>query len=379
MILPLVVLIPAICYSLVILFLKRGLITLNKPAKPAGYSFSVVIAARNEEKNIQLCIDSVLAQTIDKERFEIIVIDDRSIDNTPLILTKIAQTHHNLRWIRVEKTPNKVSPKKYAVTKGIEQAKNEIVVFTDADCVVPETWLHTLDCYFAEDTGLVQGITCYKEDESINRHFYGVQSIDFLSHGIVAAAGIGAGIPINSNANNFAFKKEVFSSLCGYGEDIQCVVSGDDDLLLQRIWKSGKWKVEFMSDPAGAVETNPTPTIAEAFEQRKRWGSKTVHYCLPQVLILSTVFLFYLFIAAFFVTGFIDHTFWGVTVGLVGVKVTGEALLLYPGTKIFRKKELRRYILAASVIQLPVVIAAVFSGVFGKFSWKDQKFRRKVG
>lgn len=174
---------------------------------------------------------------------------------------------------------------------------------------MPTDWLATIDHYFSGTTGLVQGITTYARPDGMNRYFFGLQAMDFLSHGIVAAAAIGGGLPLNSNANNFAFRKNAFNDAGGYGSILQKAVSGDDDLLLQRIAWSGKWSVTFMADAAGAVTTQPVPTLRGVFEQRKRWGSKTINYAPRQAMFLSGVFLFYCCIAASWVAGFSNRYF----------------------------------------------------------------------
>ena len=259
---------------------------------------------------------------------------------------------------------------------GIAAAQKRIIVFTDADCIVPPTWLETLGGYFDANTGIVQGITTYAEVPGMNRLFYGIQAVDFLSHAVVSAAAIGANLPLNSNANNFAFRKKAFEDAGGYGAQ-GSVISGDDDLLLQRIWRSGKWRIRYMTDSAGKVATFPTETVRGVFEQRKRWGSKTVHYSPMQVAVLSSVFIFYLAIAALFLAGFFKPAFFTLFGAMLLVKVAGEAVLMIPGTRRFGELSLRKYIVPASLIQLPVVVFSVVLGVFGKFIWKEQKFGRK--
>jgi len=341
------------------------------------HSFSVVIAARNEENNIRACLDSVLTQSIDSTRYEVILVDDRSNDTTLAIAREYASQYSQLKVLHIAGVPQGVSPKKHAVSQGIAAASNEIVVFTDADCVVTPEWLQSIDSVFTGNTGLVQGITRYSYIDGLDKNFWGMQAVDFLSHGIVAASAIGAGIPVNSNANNFAFRKEAFRAVGGYDKAGR-VVSGDDDLLLQRIWKSDKWKIRFMIEPRGAVSTLPTTTIKGVFEQRKRWGSKTVHYNGLQVAILSGIFLFYLSIFAAAIGGFFNHTLFLYAAGMLVLKMGGESVLMVPGTRIFKQQQLRRFIIPASLIQLPLVVCAVFSGVFGKFNWKEQSFSRTV-
>jgi cellulose synthase/poly-beta-1,6-N-acetylglucosamine synthase-like glycosyltransferase len=363
-------------YCAAVLFLARGLARTTRASHAAhNLNFSVVIAAHNEEENVSACLTSVLRQTIPASRFEVILVNDRSIDATAKRAEAIAETHANLSVINIPSTPIGLSPKKHAVGQGISAARNEIVVFTDADCTVPDTWLEIIDRYFDEHTGLVQGITVYRKTPGMNDIFFGLQAVDFLSHGVVAAAAIGAGLPLNSNANNFAFRKRAFLDAQGYGE-LGAVISGDDDLLLQRIWRNAAWRIRYMPDASAKVFTLPTPTPGAVFEQRKRWGSKTVYYNPRQVGLLSAVFLFYVGISAFFIAGFIRPHCFAFCAGMLLVKILGEIALMMPGTRMFGELPLRAYIVPASLLQLPMVIAAVAAGVFGRFSWKGQRFAR---
>jgi cellulose synthase/poly-beta-1,6-N-acetylglucosamine synthase-like glycosyltransferase len=365
----------SLIYLSIILFFYRGLRRLSPSSVPHNLRFSVVIAARNEERNIEKCLKSVLSQTIDPSRYEVILVNDRSTDATAAIAAAIAKNRPNLSVLAILETPQGVSPKKHAVLQGILKAKEEIIVFTDADCIVPPAWLETIGMYFDDNTGLVQGITTYAEAPGMNRLFYGIQAVDFLSHAVVSAAAIGANLPLNSNANNFAFRKKAFDEANGYGVD-GAVVSGDDDLLLQRIWRNTPWRIRYMTDAAAAVRTLPTQSAAGVFEQRKRWGSKTVHYSRMQVSVLSSVFFFYLAIAALFLAGFFKPVLFVVFCGMLLVKFIGELVLMIPGTRLFGEQRLRKYLLPASLIQLPLVLLSVVLGVFGKFVWKEQKFGR---
>jgi hypothetical protein len=115
------------------------------------------------------------------------------------------------------------------------------------------------------------------------------------------------------------------------------------------------------------------------FEQRKRWGSKTVHYTLRQKAFLSGVFLYYCSMVAALAAGIFSPFFLAAFAAMFALKLIGEYVLMIPGTALFNQKKLRPYILPASLIQLPLVLAAVVLGVFGKFSWKGEQYRRTVG
>jgi len=365
-------------YCLIIIFLLRGLLSIRPAGAPNFHKFSVVIAARNEEQHIRACLQSVLSQSIPHDQYEIIVVDDRSTDGTGQIVEELQRTFPLITLVRIDATPTGFSPKKHAVSQGALAAVNNILVFTDADCLVSRQWLETIDRHFSEEVGLVQGITSYHYVEGMNKLFFGLQAIDFISHSIVAAAAIGAKLPINSNANNFSVRAEAFRAAGGVLDKIGHVVSGDDDLLLQKIWKQKRWKIQFMIERKGAVSTSPTATIAGVFQQRARWGSKTVHYNYQQVVLLSGIFTFY-------ITGLLllclspwFKGFVGKLLIVIVTKIVGESLLMIPGLFRYGQRSLLAFMPIASLIQLPFVVIAVISGVFGKFNWKGQTFSRTI-
>ncbi len=369
----------SIAYLTATLFLYQGLkhLKIEPCNRVLNLRFSIVIAAHNEENNIIDCLTSVLNQTIERDRYEVILVNDRSTDRTSQRAQILLRDHTNLSIITIPQTPPGIAPKKYAVAQGISQARNEIIVFTDADCRVPPTWLEALSAHFGPDVGLVQGITNYIYVQAMNKVFFNLQALDFLSHGVVAAAAIGARFPLNSNANNMAFRKTAFDTVGGYGA-AGGVVSGDDDLLLQRISKSAYWKIRFMTDFKGAVETFPAFSWKAMFEQRKRWGSKTVHYNFRQVFFLSVIFCFYCLLVACFLCCFYKTGLLPVFGCMFLIKLLGECILMVPGTRIFKRENLRSFIVPASFIQLPLVVCSVVLGVFGKFGWKGQTYKRRI-
>jgi cellulose synthase/poly-beta-1,6-N-acetylglucosamine synthase-like glycosyltransferase len=366
-------------YSGAVMYLWCGLRRIRPSGEPQNLTYSVVIAARNEEDTLGRCLEGVFRQTLPPERYEVIVVNDRSEDRTAVVCEEFRRRFPAFSSLEIRETPPGVAPKKHAVAEGMAHARNEVVVLTDADCVVPPGWLAAIDRSFTDTTDLVQGITSYEYPAGMNRFFFNIQAVDFSSHVIVAAAGIGAGLPLNANANNCAFRRQAYDGVKGYGSVARRLVSGDDDLLLQRVAAQRRRSVSFMVDRAGAVMTRPATTLRGMFEQRKRWGSKTVNYGPLQVLFLSGIFLFYCGIAAALAAGFFNPLFFYVFCAMFATKIAGEYLLMVPGTALLGLRKLRPYILPASFMQLPLVLAAVVCGVFGSFSWKGEKFRRKVG
>ena len=368
----------AVIYLLVSFGLSKGLNNRgdSTPNCENVPSISLLIAAKDEEVHLPHLLNSLLHQTLNNDQFEIIVINDRSSDNTENIIKEFQKKLPNLSYITITKIPEGIAPKKNAISKGVELSKNEIIVITDADCVVQPQWLEIIAKSFCDKrVGLVQGATFYRNiDKSLLMRY---QNIDFFSHTIVAASGIGVNLPINSNANNFAYRREVFNSIDGYSS-VKNIVSGDDDLLLQKVWENGKWKINYIFDNDSVVYTEPSHSWKSMINQRKRWGSKTVHYKTNQVIVLSSIFLFYvLTLISFFFTLFciISPLY---TLSLLTIKIIGELFFLLPGSKLFNKNEIIVDIWWASIVQLIVVVTAVLGGVFGTFTWKNQTTKRKL-
>lgn len=369
----------AALYLFICAWLSRGLGKVSKKSSAVSsdtVTVSVIIAARNEEKSIAATLDTLKQQTYSSEFFTVTVVDDRSEDNTSSIVKSYQKEMPHLNLCHVEKVTEGVAPKKNAINLGVVNSHSDIILITDADCTLPPKWIETVVSFFKDpEVGLVQGLTGYPK--SGTSFFDRFQQIDFFSHSVVAAAGIGRNVPINSNANNFAYRRSIFKSLGGYG-DVAHVISGDDDLLLQRVWEQGEWKIRYMATPEAAVVTESAKTIPEMLNQRKRWGSKTVYYKPVQIVILAVIFLFYITVAmnTFLLPFKISAPV--VALSLYCVKIVGELFFLFPGTAIFNRKDLRRSIFWSSPLQLYLVLYSVFAGVFGSFSWKGESYKRAV-
>jgi cellulose synthase/poly-beta-1,6-N-acetylglucosamine synthase-like glycosyltransferase len=102
------------------------------PAHPPRVS--VVIAARDEERNLAAALDSLLAQ--DYPDYEVIVVDDRSGDATPAIIACKAAFNGRLRVIRIDELPAGWLGKNHALERGAQAASGAILIFADADVVM---------------------------------------------------------------------------------------------------------------------------------------------------------------------------------------------------------------------------------------------------
>lgn len=110
---------------------------------------SIIIPARNEEKHVEKALQSILSQ--DYGNLEIIVIDDRSTDQTSAILDRMAQSHPTLNVSHVTELPPGWLGKNYALYRGAQQAAGEYLLFTDADVVMHRSTLSKAIHYMKEN------------------------------------------------------------------------------------------------------------------------------------------------------------------------------------------------------------------------------------
>lgn len=104
----------------------------DPPSPPVSPLLSIVIAVRDEERNIEDCIRSFQAQTYGN--WEMIVVDDRSRDRTAEIVRRLATGDPRIRLLgNTEDPPPNWSAQVYANGKGVKESRGEWLVFTDAD------------------------------------------------------------------------------------------------------------------------------------------------------------------------------------------------------------------------------------------------------
>src|SRR3989337_3491553 len=106
---------------------------------------SVIVIARNEEKSIARCINSIVVQNDPQELFELIVIDDRSTDATASIVKGIS--NQQLKFLQQADFPDHIHShafKKSGIELGVSQSQYDLIVVTDADCTHHTDWLRTI-------------------------------------------------------------------------------------------------------------------------------------------------------------------------------------------------------------------------------------------
>ena len=134
-----------LCYYLG--FFKFALASSEEKIKDRDLPVSVIICAKNESENLKNFLPKVLAQ--DHSNFEVVVINDASLDDTLEVIEYFQAIDHRVKLVNVQNNEAFWANKKYALTLGIKKAKKPYLLFTDADCR-PETdqWLQEMSSHF---------------------------------------------------------------------------------------------------------------------------------------------------------------------------------------------------------------------------------------
>lgn len=201
--------------------------------KPKNHFISIVVPAYNEEKYIENCLKSLQSQDYPKDKYEVIVVDNNSIDDTAKIVKK-----YGARLIGCQ-----VQGVAAARQVGGQAAFGEIIAGTDADTILPKNWLKTLSNNFQNrDTAAITGTATFGSTSTFNKI---LAKVGFpLMMRTMFLFGQKA-----LNGFNFAIRKEIFDTIGGFDPEI---ASAEDVDLGMRAAKEGR--VIFV--PSLVVETS---------------------------------------------------------------------------------------------------------------------------
>jgi cellulose synthase/poly-beta-1,6-N-acetylglucosamine synthase-like glycosyltransferase len=246
----------------------------------ARWPVSVIVCAHDEEENLRELIPLLLDQ--DYPDYEIIIVEERSNDNTFDLLLEETKKHPRLRMVRVETTPENFNPKKYGLTLGIKAATYEHLVFTDADCrPATREWLAKMASGFDEQVKIVLGYSPYfKKRGWLNRFIRFetlVTAIQYLSYAL-------SGIPYMGVGRNLAYCKSLFINNKGF-HGILHLTGGDDDLFVNRHATAGNTRVCLGHE--SVVYSEAESTWAQFFRQKVRHLSAGKQYKAGHRLMLG--------------------------------------------------------------------------------------------
>jgi len=257
-----------ICFIIQLYFLVSNQNSLAgfKPSEelPAeGVPISVIISARNEAKNLSEYLPSILNQKYPD--FEVVVVDDCSFDRSDVVLEDFKGVYPNLKVVTITEHERFKTGKKFALTLGIKAAKNEHLLFTDADCepATPD-WITRMAANFNGQVQIILGYSPYKPVRNYLNPFVRFETIKTGINYLSAALN---GDPYMGIGRNLAYTKSLFFSSKGFAAHMH-ILSGDDDLFVNQNATPANTVIEI--NPDAFTYSNAKTSLTDWYRQKKR-------------------------------------------------------------------------------------------------------------
>jgi cellulose synthase/poly-beta-1,6-N-acetylglucosamine synthase-like glycosyltransferase len=332
-------------------------------------SVSVIIAARNEEKNISRCLSSLLEQDYPFDKMEILVVDDQSDDRTADIVSSFS--NRGVRFLQIN--AGEKGGKKAALSKGIAAARHGIIVATDADCIFPSSWLKTLVGFRKkQDAVFVAAPVMFRKEDNFLERF---QSLDFMALQSITAVAVTRKWFNMCNGANLLYTKEAFEKVKGF-EGIDGIPTGDDMLLMEKIAAAYPGKVAYCHSKEAVVLTEPMQNWRSFLQQRIRWASKSTAYqSLSIKLVLLMVYLLNLSLLLLVLAGIFYPLLilWGMF--LLTGKYLLECMLMQPAAAFYGKEKVMRWFGIAQPVHVVYTVVAAMLGWVRRYEWKGRSVR----
>ncbi|GAB4477762.1 MAG: glycosyltransferase [Thermoflexibacter sp.] len=360
-----------ILYTICVWLLYRGWRQTPCFVSPRDFpliSASVVIPVRNEAKNIYLLLTDLFLQTYPKPHFEVIVVNDSSEDNTLAEIKNFQDTYPTAGWLRIIDMKAPLIGKKKALYQGIQVAKGALILTTDGDTRIGQNWLSTIvNFYQQKQAKFISSPVALDLPQSF---FEKMQVVEFASLVGTGAGTLHWGRPTMCNGANIAFEKAVFEEVGGY-EGNWHIASGDDEFLMQKIFRQYPKQVFFLKNKEAVVRTAPIPSWKVFFYQRKRWAGKwKVHHSITVKAVALFVFFYHLLNIFSFFLLITDYV---VILIHILLKFSIEFIFLRQVHSFLNKNKYSLYFLPLFVLYS---FYAVYIGIMANFKgyeWKNRK------
>lgn len=326
---------------------------------------SIIVCAKNEEDNVRVLIPLLLNQ--EYPQFEIVLIDDASSDATLEVFEEFKKLHSNIKLVKVDNNEAFWGNKKYALTLGIKVAKNEYLLFIDADCIPnSNNWLSNMTAEFTIDKTIVLGYGGYEKIKGsilnkIIRFETLLTATQYLSWAKIGKPYMGIG-------RNMAYKREEFYNVRGFMDHMH-VRSGDDDLFINQAAR--KKNTTICYDHDSFTYSKPKTTYKEWFIQKRRHVSTAKYYKTFDKCQLG---LFYCAQLLFFILPIILLVFqyqWIAVLGIIGFRYIFAWISLGFAAGKLKEKDVMYWFPIIEIILLVTQLNIFITNSFSKpATWK---------
>lgn len=338
----------------------------RSPTTPIVPFVSVIVPARNEVATIERCLASLAASSYPVDRYEVIVVNDRSTDGTGDLLDTLATRFPNLvvRHRTQQDVTSNLKGKPGALQFGIDAARGSLLLFTDADCAVAPTWIGSMVEPFGD---AAVGVVCATTSVRTTSAASAIQDVEWTYSQAMARGGVNNGIVLGCFGNNMAIRRDTYEALGGYAS---ITFSVTEDLALLQAATDAGWQAVYRCDAASNVVTLPAATMSEYVRQRQRWGRGGLALGGRAALFVVSSLALWIGLLLACISGN------GLAVaGLIACRMIGDATLITWALARLRRYGTIPWVLPSVVVLLLVELMLPIVVLRKDVVWKGQVFR----
>lgn len=307
-----------------------------KPELPSRSSepVSIIVCSKNEQENLSTLVPLLLEQN--HPDFEIILINDASIDDTLEVIEQFQEIDARVKKVDVINNESFWGNKKYALTLGIKKAINDRLIFIDADCKpASKEWLAHMANHFGQEKSIILGYGGYQKKKysilnALIRFETAITAIQYMSYAFHRNPYMGVG-------RNLGYTATQFYAIRGFMDHMK-IMGGDDDLFVNQA--ATKSNTAVVIEPEAFTISKPKKTWPEWWRQKRRHINTASHYKSKHKFLLG---LFYFSQLGFFVAsivGFIIGINWMLILGLVVLRYLIMWIIVGKGLSRFRESDI---------------------------------------
>jgi glycosyltransferase involved in cell wall biosynthesis len=330
----------------------------NTPLAPSNAPISLLVCAKNEEKNLEENIPLWLAQI--HPDFELVLINDASSDNTLEIMEEFQAKDSRIVIVNVENNEAFWGSKKYALTLGIKKAKHQHLVFTDADCAPASTeWLSKMNSYFKDNKQLILGYGGYQKKRSPLNALIRFETLLTATQYFAFAK---VKMPYMGVGRNMAYTSTLFYEQKGFMSHMK-IKSGDDDLFVNEAATTSNTSI--CIHPKAFTYSKPKTSWKSWFSQKRRHITSAEHYKGIHQFLLATYFIANVFFWGLSIA-VLWGDFWKIGFIIIGIRILIQHIILGKAAYTLKEQNLIPFFLLLDGFLIVVQIVIFISNCISK-------------
>ena len=319
---------------------------------------SVIVCAKNAESSIAACLQSILNQNYDN--YEIIIMNDYSVDNTEKIITEFQKDNSHLH---LSIPTQNIVGKKLAITEGVNMANGEWIFMIDADCATGSNqWIRTMMNAVDDKDDLILGYGGYEKENTLLNKLIRYETyyiaLQYFTAALLNSAYMGVG-------RNLAFRKEAFLENSPFSDNFS-VPFGDDDSIVRGLATGNN--IAVCLSPQSYTLSNPNKDFHSYWQQKKRHLRPSLTYRMKDKLALGLLGLSHIvfFLAAILTLGFGNYL---LAIGMLVMRWFIMAFFSKKLLKVIKEKDLIIWMPISDAILAFIYLMHIFLFPFEKRNW----------